>query len=429
MSLGTCVSDMGHYVEGEEVDVDNVDRWNALQPTEGAIIECGLLTSSLAVAGDEWAAFFIMSVATQLDGSILLETRYMGVTDQTLEATILGLGRHGAVQVHLCLSRPCVAVDPHVDSVVALHVTTVRMWSEANFQADYLVKGIDKKVAQWKKELKKEAGGDGKGPKKRAAPKRKASDAVRSRKPGAGRGAAAPGKKPAGKPPKSGLTPEMRKELSRRLERAKRGRRADSPDTEEELADEEEVTEEAEEASSAEEVRSSAEEEAAITTGTMVAGDRRAAKRERAKEGRRDGGALAIKDNTTRNLSSQLAERAAAVAGQRKKDREKKKAKGKSKEDIAAALVKILTGVAPSEKRRKKKHVTTEEKKKKKKARRRRLPDGTIVSCSSDCSSGLESGEEDKATSDSDMEAPMKRRSRDHPGSVLSLLTNHVRDN
>ena len=418
---------MGHYVEGEEVDVDNLDRWNALQPVVGAIIECGLLSSSLAVASDECAAFFITSVETRLDGSILLEARFMGVTDQSLSGAIEGLGRHGVVQIHLCLSRPCVAVDPHVDSLVALHVTTVRMWSEANFEADYLMKDIDKKVAQWKKELKKDGGGPGGEPKKRATPKRKATEAGRGKKPGAGRGAGPPGKKPAGKPPKSGLTAEMRKELSRRLERAKRGRRAESPDTEVEKEEFEEVSEDAGEVSSAEEIRSSAEEGGEITTGTLVAGGRRATRKARAKGSPDDGGALAIKDGTMKSLSSQLALRAAAVAGQRKKEREKKKSKKKSKADVAVALVKILTGASDKEKKKKKRGEPVEKDNKKKK-RRRKLADGTIVSCSSDCSSSLETGEEDQATSDSDMEAPIKRRSRDHPGSVLSLLTNHVRE-
>ena len=51
---------------------------------------------------------------------------------------------------------------------------------------------------------------------------------------------------------------------------------------------------------------------------------------------------------------------------------------------------------------------------------------GVIISCSSSSNSDCET-EDAEEESETDLEAPIKKRSRDRPGSVLSLLTEHVR--
>ena len=65
--------------------------------------------------------------------------------------------------------------------------------------------------------------------------------------------------------------------------------------------------------------------------------------------------------------------------------------------------------------------------KKKKKKKRKRMKNGVIVS-STGSSSASSPTEEEEEDSDSDLEAPMRKRSRDKPGSVLALLTEHVRE-
>ena len=63
---------------------------------------------------------------------------------------------------------------------------------------------------------------------------------------------------------------------------------------------------------------------------------------------------------------------------------------------------------------------------KKKKKKRKRLKNGVIETCSD--SSSKSSDESERMSSDEDLEAPVKKKSRDHPGSVLALLTSHVRE-
>ena len=63
--------------------------------------------------------------------------------------------------------------------------------------------------------------------------------------------------------------------------------------------------------------------------------------------------------------------------------------------------------------------------KKKKKRKRKTLPDGTTVSFSADSSTPSASSQESDS---SDLEAPMKRRSRKNPGAIIELLIAHVQE-
>ena len=116
----------------------------------------------------------------------------------------------------------------------------------------------------------------------------------------------------------------------------------------------------------------------------------------------------------TRTLRNQLVERALACSRARKEAKKKKRTKSKG-EGAIEVLRKILTSGDKSTKKTKKD--------KTKKKRRRRLESGVIVSSSNSCSSTSEEAEEEE----SDLEAPMKKRSRSHPGSVLASITEHIR--
>ena len=83
-------------------------------------------------------------------------------------------------------------------------------------------------------------------------------------------------------------------------------------------------------------------------------------------------------------------------------------------------MQKILTG------RSEKKESKDAEKEKKKKKKRRRLKDGVIVSSSDSSQSSsretlVDAGAD--VSSEEDLEAPLRKKSRHSPGSVLSLLT------
>ena len=193
------------------------------------------------------------------------------------------------------------------------------------------------------------------------------------------------------------LTKELRGELKKKLEKAKKAKgRA--------VGDGEEVEEP--DGAGDESPDGSIEEVPARETGTVLAGAE-------ALRTRRGKDVLATtadarqgtKGSSTKSLSGQLMAQAMAVASHRKKVKAKnKKPKRDKRKQVVDALVKILTPSSST--------AAEKKKKKKKKGRRKRktLADGTIVSCSSDFSSSAEEESADKASSESDLEASEKEK-------------------
>ena len=119
---------------------------------------------------------------------------------------------------------------------------------------------------------------------------------------------------------------------------------------------------------------------------------------------------------TSKSLSGQLVLRAMQKTQERKAMRKRKKSKKEKESTVVKLLSKILMGKS------------TSSGKKSSKKKKRRLVDGVIVSCSGSSSNTSESGEdeEEEEGSESDLEAPLRKKSRDKPGSVLAMLTDHI---
>ena len=123
-------------------------------------------------------------------------------------------------------------------------------------------------------------------------------------------------------------------------------------------------------------------------------------------------------DNAFRSSRGQLVSQVLQASKLNQSGKKKKKDSQSGTKKLAQVLKSIVDG----------KETSKDHKKKKKKGRRRVLnADGVIVSCSdSSENSCSRDTDEDQQSSDSDYETPLKKRSRDHPGSVLQLLTSHV---
>ncbi|CAL1169365.1 unnamed protein product [Cladocopium goreaui] len=369
-NIETVIAQGGAALEGAEVDVDSHEQWSALQPVPGLVVEFSAKTSSLAHVEDDWAAYFISKVENRLDGSLVLSGHYMGCTDPDL-------GKQ-------------------------LEETAPRLWSFENFKGcDYVVASKWTAAKRWIKALEEEKGetpGGKKGPGRKP--------------PGAGRAAgrlAGPSRRRAAKEkpgPDTAIPGDLRAKLREKLAAAKKMKDAGTP-----AAD----VEESEVVASSEEKSSYTDEEEPLGTGTTLPTLRPPALR------RGDGARVegvedpsAIRDISTKSWSGQLALKALEVTNQEAKKKKKKKSKHPGKE-MAEALAKILTQDGKKKK------------KKKKKRKRTVLADGTIRSYSASSSASSDS-EEKKDESETDLEAPVKKRSRDKPGSVLAMLVNHVRD-
>ena len=152
----------GGFISGEEYTTDDQAGWSAVVPRAGTVLEVNLLRTSRPVLSETWAAFFVKEVRNEADGSYVLECHYIGCEDEIEGSALAVAGQAGPLNVHLCLSTPCMVIG----DLEALHTTSARFWEVADFKADYGPRDLSKRLARWQKEL---SSGDAL-PKRRAEP-------------------------------------------------------------------------------------------------------------------------------------------------------------------------------------------------------------------------------------------------------------------
>ena len=395
------------YTEGSEVSVDDSVEWSALSPTPGWVVEVHVGSTSHTTLSDSWAAFYIMKVETEEDGSFLLTVKFLGAEDEEVSQGLSNKFHRGG-RLHLCLSRPCVEVRP----LDALHVTRVRFWQWETFKGSslYILEGIGRSINRWKKEIEEKAAPAvplmAAAPKK--TPKVKEGAGVKP-----GKGASVVG---------SGISPEMKDRLRSRLGDIKRRVRGTGgevePPVEAEPPPAEVVdTEEERELDGLDYVPTSPEEEPKIRTGTALVPLGGVLEKSGHPKLKEKGRAVATSDSGMKSLSGQLIQRAMQASKRRRLEtKKKKKKKGSSSHQVAKLLSQILMG--KSGKAMDKKKGTK---------KKRKLKDGVIRSSSTSSDEEVDSEESQSGETEEDLEAPMKKKSRDKPGSVLAMLTEHIR--
>ena len=427
--------------DGVEVDVTQLQAWSALSPARGQILEVALGQSNFHEAPAVWAAFVIVRVSTLLDGSLVLECRFLGSEDTSVDGRLDTDFNTEGNSIHLCLSRPCLDIsEGEPDLGDFLHATRVRLWSASRFVevCPYLSDAQKKNVNKFLKSSTEKPKAP-RTPRAKAATAKTAPKEKKDRgKPGETGGKAAPRRKPALRTPKETEPgdPDIRaskEELRQKLKALRVRLQGDGKEEDQEYSPGTLVDEEQKDGL---DVESSDPVQAdGLTTGANLDPlppelAKAVARKDKLRRSRRHTGgedALALvdtKDTTSKSLSGQLVQKALEVTRQRKaksSSKKKKKVSGKTDmERLSNVLVKALqkaSGVTPKE----------TEATKKKKRKRRMLRDGTIVTSSA--SSGASSGAEtEEPSSDEDLEAPLRKKSRDRPGSVLQLLVAHIRD-
>lgn len=384
---------MGSFTEGVEVSIDDPE-WSTILPIPGQIIEVLISGSDIPLIDFEaHAMFFIKEVGTELDGSHVLHVRLLGCDNEDVGEKLDERFGEGVGRLHLCLSRPCVTSR----ELYATHITKFRLWTVAGARrCEYYRRGAATLIKELQKELQ---------PPKRAGPKKP---------PGAGKPTGA-GKSPRTRTrePRSteGKGKEDVAELRLKLRKKLAGLRDDGKKKRQEREDEGSPPgEEAEEIDSSEE--SYAPSPGELRTGSLLGGPPLPPALADAEAGQaRRIHREASKGSSTGDWSVQLLRKAAQVAEHQKKKRKKKKGgHHQSGQEAVRELAKILTKVGSKKKRKKKGGED---------------PPGPTSSSSEDSRSTSKGEKED---SDSDLEAPMKKKSRDRPGSVLALLVNHIRN-
>ena len=423
---------MEPLASGAEFIISDYASWETFTTQIGDVIEVDLLTSSLAAPEEEWGAFIVTRVDLVSDGTLVLAVRLLGSTAPGITAQLTEKMGLGGGYLHLCRTDPCLGVeDEHVGF---LHVNHLRRWSFSDFSAacDYLT-AAQRKAAE---NLHKEAIGDV----PEAAPKRQA------RRPAKPKDPKAPKKTPKAAPKGRGrggedappgaeagahraLSAEAKDRLRQRLYTLKKkalgesGGAMDAPSPpEEDLGDGH---------GEAGEVSDSAERSPELEEGDKLPpleknkpplgiGDR--LRPHYGLDGNERG--KVTKDTTTKAVKDKLVQRALDLAAgeTQKKKASKKKKKSSKKEDAVATLASSLQTLIAG------KSSSRRDKARKKKRKRRTLPDGTIESWSESSASSSESDAEAAADSESDLETPVRKKSRDHPGSIVKMLTDHVRE-
>lgn len=387
--------------EGDEITVEDTHRWSALDPKVGMVLEVHLGQTTLPVEAETWAAFLILATSNETDGSHTLTCRLLGCKDAEIQAALRGDQCAGDVALHLCLSRPCAPTREMEANTI--HVTRARLWRWTIFKdTGYLPPDAGEVV----KELLK--ADRGRRPKAAAKEKPVKGERAKGRSP----------KPPKPKtPPESGLTPAMKAALRDKLSSVRTklkpgAKAAGSKKKEKEILEDLEPVEDIEEISEDREASSER-----LGTGTKLPTPK-VATTPQAIGDRSDhkGKPKAISGVTSTSLSGQLVLRAAQKTQERKAMKKRKKSKKDKESTVVKLLSKILMGKTTSSGK------TSSRKKK------RRLVDGVIVSCSGSSSNTSESGEdeEEEEGSESDLEAPLRKKSRDKPGSVLAMLTDHI---
>ena len=355
---------MVSYTEGTEVSVSDPTEWSALAPVPGWVIEVYMEESSHPTLSQTWAAFYMVGVDTETDGSHLLSVKFLGAEDEALSQTLAGQFFRGG-RIHLCLSRPCVEVRP----MDALHVTRIKFWSWDTFKdsADYLIAGISRSVTRWRKEIEAKPLED---PRGTAAPKKtpgKPKDAK-------DKGRAKPDTTAVG----SGLSQEMKDRLKGKLSDIKKRVRGtagavhSSPPAELDGIPVEESEED-----EVDYVPTSPEGDAAITTGTALVPHGKVLDKPEHRKAKRTKKDVDTKDIGSKSLSTQLIMRAVEATKLRKKQAKRKKSKKGKETRVVRLLSKILTGKSSGK-----------EKAEKRGKKRRTMKDGVIRSCSSSSSDG-----------------------------------------
>ena len=416
--------------EGQEFSIDAYDSWTTVFPGVGDILEVYMPGTDYLGAPAVWAAFLVVEADTPDLRSVTVKAKFLGSSNSELSKDLSLRFNRRTNYLHICAYRPCLSSEEHL----GLHVTHLKWWSFDGFQADYYSAASRRQAKKW---LAAARGEEVEPEVSRSQPKGAQPKSAATMAPPA-TGWEIPGER---EPPPDeateaadclrqaaeALPPGKHEELRNRLAevRAKIMPGLVAPPVDYAAALPAEAVQP--EPSGVRDVFANAR--TAMNSGTLLgqAVPQRPAPKQ----------AQGTSTPTTvdwKDPASALVGQAWALEKERKKKRKKKK--HNASDSLAQVLKRV---VLKKDKKKKKKHrpggsggsgdspssSPSRAGKKDGKKRKKRVtqPDGTILSYSTDSPSSSESLEESES---SEIEAPMKKKSRKAPGSVLELLINHI---
>ena len=421
--------------EGEEFIVENLERWAEYQPKVGSVLEVDGSATDVEFPPGVWLAFVVKDLILEDDGSYMLEVKFVGSAEAEVNKEMsISFNRRGKGYLHLCGGKPCLSA---VDAV--LHVTRFRVYSAEGIKKDYLTASMIRQMKKWAGDTAEE-------------PAPTAGEPGRKRRPALKKAPEGP-KEPAKGLTQSGEGRDSQAafgrlssrltELRTRLHQARppKPSKVEAPNP---AGDVEELESSSNDGSDC--AREPLDTGTELTplgplpweeTPQKAVSKKKIKKKKKSKTQLKDHGdryhrkqegkgLLAISDGTLRGTQSQLATRAAAVAEEKRKGKDRSKRSSRS--SVGKKLLKILT-----EKSGRKGKDSSKETRRKKKGKRGRMkpdPDGSGdgPTESSDSSYSTDWGSGNESLSDQDeLEPPLRKRAKQHPGSVLKMLLTHAR--
>ena len=407
------------------------DAWADLAPVRGNVVEVYMADSDWPGQPEEWAAFLVVRVALSLGGGFVLEVKFLGAQEGPVKDELMSHFERKAGTIHLCVAKPCLLDDLH-----NIHATRVRLFKFEDFEPPYLGSAGKSRARRLYNGLNPAKGDEadvGKGhmePKPKVVPRKGAIREESKPKKKAKRDGQK--KKHPDEDPEERLHPATKAELKDKLAalraRLSGGSHAKEKEQESEEPDGEGV----------EEIPSSAGEESNaargdwLKTGTQLVladpqrGDGKKKRRAKRKKLREEATSVI----STKGLQGKLVQRAVAAQGTSGKGQEKKSGKALATQ-MTKAFVKILTKSSGKKRKKDKK-----EKGRKKGSRRKKAGGGDPSDGDGDGSDPTSSSEDDfdgtsedeDSSTEKEYEAPLRRRSKTKPGSVLEMLLQHAQD-
>ena len=430
-------------------------NWEAVEVSRGSIISVDLSGTSESFPPGLHALFVVLQVSVSVDRTMIAEVRSLGTGSKEMDGNFSSrLNRRGG-RLHFCASKPC--TEAEVENV--LHITKVRVWTVSWEICPVLTaiqrRAVKKFLAVSGPEEEEEPEEGSKDREMDPTVKPKGSRAP-ARVPGRSKGFV-PLKRPSGafrgsrkasgdpekekkkkerkkEPGKEELTESSRKRLEASLAALKAkmtgmpGRSAAKP------------AEPIEDGSSESAVPvDSASDPEELRTGTSLRGkgaEEPRKKKDRKKVKEADGAVKrtaamraleASSGGIARGTQSQLVQQALVISSGEKKEKKSRS------EKVSLALARILTKTLRSKKDQKEKDKKDKKKRAKKKKRQGHgsdpsSSDGETESSSRSYSKSLDDGKDRSTDSEDELEAPLKKKAKSKPGSVLAMLVDHAKE-
>ena len=446
--------------EGEEFHLDDPERWETLAVGKGDVLEVYLPATNLVETADIWAGFWVKQVFLEAGGEYTAILKSLGCSDPDWSKYLSGMFNRREGRAHFCNHIPCSA-----QGEFALHIRRVKVFSFAAFHRPYITAYIKRQVQKWEQEPLDEVGDETldlsgldsrrDGVAEEAHEEEAPKETVRA-------GPRPPALRPPKEPVRGKVSEEERKKLREKLEKVRGkmldkqaeggdGRRPGQPPP----------THPGYDISSDVGSPSSPLDDTAIVEakdkGLQLEDanpEKNKKKRRHKREETRLSGSTTkmkaledSKDGTTRSLQTQLLKQATETA-QKKRTKEKAEKRKSTQKSPGWQLARILTKVLqssgsqgagggshpPGDLQQKKKKQERAEKKRKRKKSTGMDPSSSPASSKED-SSGSGSPDDwdfdkegDSSSSDEKkLDAPLRRKSRKRPGSVLQMLIEHAR--